>query len=236
MSRPGHGSSMLQPLVPLRDLRIANSSLLLARFNASMKDQQSTTYINAITRWRESGISALDFIHATWKPGDLPVVTRVQQLTFLAYGSPVLRFVFRLICKYCFRDPGKGHAKLILGEALPVTAWFLEIALQHAYIKVKVMHANLTQSERSELAAEFNDSKSTLKVLILLADVSIVGLNLHRACSTVFLTSIMRNLAQEIQLWGRAIRVSNDLSEKYFWRLTQRWGNLGRLDRRSQRV
>ena len=61
--------------------------------------------------------------------------------------------------------------------------------------------------ERSELADQLNDPKDPLVVLILLADVSIVGLNLHRACSTIYVTTILRNFASEIHLWGRVVRV-----------------------------
>ena len=75
--------------------------------------------------------------------------------------------------------------------------------LQHAYINVKDM-----QAERPDLATDSNDPKNPLQVLILLADVSIVGLDLHWACSTVFLMSTLRNMASEVQLWGRLIRVN----------------------------
>ena len=42
--------------------------------------------------------------------------------------------------------------------------------------------------------------QSSLSVLILLVDVSIVGLNLHEACSIVYVMTILRNLASEVQL------------------------------------
>lgn len=153
---------------------------------------------------------------AVWRPGDLQVKTHMEQLAFLVYGSSTLRFVLDLVQKVCLSTRSdKRHHKLLLGEALPVCAWYAEVVLQFAYVGVAAMHAGLTSSERSQLAQEFNDPKSDLIVLILLADVSIVGLNLHVSCSTVFIMSILRNLASEIQLWGRVIRVSH-VPPRYF--------------------
>lgn len=100
-----------------------------------------------------------------------------------------------------------GQKKLLLGEALPFCAWFTALVLEHACINVAVMHAGLTQTERSNLADKFNNAQSDLQVLILLADVFIVVLNLDLACSDIFIMTILRYLSQEIQLWGRIIRV-----------------------------
>ena len=69
------------------------------------------------------------------------------------------------------------------------------------------MHAELTQAKRSDIAAKFNDPESLSQVSILLADVPIVAPNLHRACSIVFLTSILSNMTPEVQLWGQVIKV-----------------------------
>ena len=152
----------------------------------------------------------MDIIKATWRLGDGAIQSRVEQLQFLTYGSPTLRYALHLISKTTFQKI-KRNKKVLLGEALPVCAWFTEMVLKHAYIGVAVMHAELTQNERSKLADEFNDPNSSLVVLILLADVSIVGLNLHESCSTVFVMTILRNLASEVQLWGRGLRVSGRL-------------------------
>lgn len=171
-----------------------------------MKSRGQDTSVKNISIWRESSRSALDMIQATWKLGDPPVKTHMQQLAFLAYGSPTLRYALYLAATKIFRDPNcPYHRKLLIGEALPLSAWFMEMVIQHAYIGVAVMNSGLTQSQRSDVAKKFNNPKSDLQVLILLADVSIVGLNLQEACSAVYLTSI--NLASEIQLWGRAIQV-----------------------------
>ena len=61
------------------------------------------------------------------------------------------------------------------------------MVLEHAYIKVKVKvrHAELTQADRSQIAAKFNNRRICSRVLVLVARFSILGLNLHRACSTI---------------------------------------------------
>lgn len=215
-SRPGYLHNVFLPVVPLRDLMICNFSVILGRLNAALKARGKDTYVKSIASWRDIKLSAVDIIHATWRDGDLPIGTRVEQLSYLTYGSPALKFTMHLVHKVTLKDStASGHRKLLLGEALPISAWYTALVLEHAYINVAVVHAGLTQTERSTLGEKFNDPQSDIQVLILLADVSIVGLNLNLACSTVFIMTILRNLAQEIQLWGRIIRVGAP-EQKYF--------------------
>lgn len=140
-------------------------------------------------------------------------------MEFLTYVSPTLRFALHLIQKHTLASTDDPRPKkILLGEALPVCAWFAEVVLAHAFIGVEVMHAQLSQSERSDMADRFNNPSSDLTLLILLADVSMVGLNLHESCNTVFLMSIFRNLALGIQCWSRANRIRALPSGKYFRR------------------
>lgn len=117
-----------------------------------------------------------------------------------------------MVAKVSLTKTGR-HQKILLGEQLPLSAWYAEVALKHAYIKVAVMHSGLSQFERAKLADAFNDRDNDLMVLILLSDVSIVSMNLHLACSTVIVMTIFRNLALEIQFWGRAFRVRSPTVE-----------------------
>ena len=197
---------------PLRDLSIANFSVILARFNKILKSENGDTHVDSVARWRDNGVTANDIMKVTRRQDDAPVRTHFEQMEYLTLGSPSLRHAYRLISKHCLTpDSVKGHKKIILGTDIPVTAWFAETVFRHAYMGVAVMHSNLSQAQRAALADQFNDEKSDLQVLILLADVSIVGLNLHRACNMAFVMTIFRNLALEIQLWGRVNRVMSHL-------------------------
>lgn len=221
--RPKQGIIIFLPVVPLRDLAIAT---ILAHLNHLVKIKGEDSYVNTISRWREQGLNGLHIIKAVWREGDIPVDTHRGQMEFLTYGSPTLRFALHLIQKHTLASTDDPRPKkILLGEALPVCAWFA------------VMHAQLSQSERSDMADRFNNPSSDLTVPVLLADVSIVGLNLHESCNTVFLMSIFRNLALEIQCWGRANRVRALPSGKYFRRpstenktdyLNLRWQSLSK--------
>lgn len=161
-ARPGYGGT-LPPSVPLRKFQIANFSLILGRLNRRLTGVGQNTYIKAISTWREKRITALDVIKTTWTPHDEPVKTATDQLKYLTHGSPTMRYAFHLVRGTVSRAKDyKGHKKVLFCEALPLNAWFLALVLRHAYIGVAVMHADLSQDERSKLAELFNDPKSWL--------------------------------------------------------------------------
>lgn len=62
---------------------ICNFSLILARLNASLKARGKNTYVKSTANWRDIKLSAVDIIHATWRNGDVPIGTRVKQLSLL---------------------------------------------------------------------------------------------------------------------------------------------------------
>lgn len=61
------------------------------------------------------------------------------------------------------------------------------------------MHAGTSNTERSEIAKQFNDANSSLEILICMYDVSALGLNLQRACSDVAVMTAARSTATEVQ-------------------------------------
>ena len=82
-----------------------------------------------------------------------------------------------------------------------------DVVYKAAGIDTTMMHSGLPQKQKSELAGEFNDPKSSLKVLVLLYDVTAASLNLYRACSNVFLTTIARNFSLTKQVIAGTYRV-----------------------------
>ena len=205
------GGKKIFPTAPLRDLSILSTSVILARFQAFVKQAGKKTFVADVNRYRVRQYSANWLINATWREGDGPIRTRLERLEYLCFGSPTLRYLLYTIRREVLPsrdDPLAKKRKLLVTEATPLCAWFLEICLRYALIDVKVMHAELDQRERTATGAEFNRLESPLQVLIIMYDVSAQGLNLHTACHVAFVATAARNSALEIQGWGRILRVS----------------------------
>lgn len=102
----------------------------------------------------------------------------------------------------------KSRQKLLIGETIPVNAFYLQTVLRKCLVDARIFHADLSHQAKSNIVDLFNDPQSSLKVLIMMYDVGAVGLNLHTACDTVLIASIPRSRGQESQLAGHALRVS----------------------------
>lgn len=107
--------------------------------------------------FRSNGSGAKWVIDAVWCEGDTPITTRLEQLEFLCFVSPMLRYLIFVLKEYIIPSNGRKATKLLVCENIPLVAWFMEQVLRHAYINVRVLHADLNQEQRSELVREFND-------------------------------------------------------------------------------
>ena len=145
--------------------------------------------------------------------GEKRAETAKELLEYLCEGSPALRLVLQEVVATKVLEPLdeerlRSHQKILVAEATPANAFFLQIVLRCALIDARVMHAGLSNNAKAALVEEFNDQDSTFKVLIMMFDVGAVGLNLHQACNKVVITSVARAYAQEGQVAGRILRVS----------------------------
>jgi len=210
-ARPGpsdRATTFAHPVGALRELALDTSSVLVARFNHLGKSVNRSTVVDDMVRFRANESGADWFIDAVWRPGDLPIGTRLQKLKFLCWGSPMLRQLLFTLLDSILPLKGRPATKLLVCEHTPLVAWFIELVLRYAYISVRVLHAGLDQEQRSEYIREFNEPNSRLQVLIIQYNVTAQGVNMHKACYTCFVSSPARNAALEIQAWGRLLRVS----------------------------
>lgn len=203
-------TNTIYPTAALRDLSLLSFSILLSRFNHFVVGAGKKTLVNSLQGYRQKDFGGDWFINAVHRRGDLPISNRMEKLTFLCYGSPTLRYLFYLINKHVLSSAKK---KLLITEATPLTAWFIETALRFAHINATTMHAGLSQDQRQEVTKKFQNPASELEVMIIMYDVSAQGLNLHQACHVAFVGTAARNAALEAQAWGRVIRVRPPTSQ-----------------------
>lgn len=70
-----------------------------------------------------------------------------------------------------------------------------------------VLHAVLSDTERVQLVARFNNLADNLLVLVIMHSVSSQGVNLDSCCCRVQVVTNAANAPNEWQSWGRVIRV-----------------------------
>jgi hypothetical protein len=200
------------PMATLRRLALANFSPKMARLNANMERMEGDTHVSTLQKWREKGKEADFLVDITRTKAERKPKTAAEVSIYLAKGSPTLA----LLCKEILSchildplDPGKykAHQKLIVAEATPANAYWIQATLRSLVIDARILHAGLSNKAKASMVDLFNDPKSSLKILIMMYDVGAAGLNLHEACNHVFLGSIPRNFAQEEQVGGRTNRV-----------------------------
>ncbi|KAI9887803.1 MAG: hypothetical protein M1823_000325 [Watsoniomyces obsoletus] len=70
------------------------------------------------------------------------------------------------------------------------------------------MQTQLDHRERQRLTDRFNNKDSKPKILVIRYDASSQGLNFHHPCARVFVATLARNAALQIQAWGCIVRVT----------------------------
>ena len=186
-----------------------------------MEKVESNTHIATLTAWRAQGLDAEWVQEVVRGAGEPKAHTAKELLMFLCEGSPAMRLVFQEILDGKLLEPpylGKYNhwQKLIVAEANPPPGWYMEMVLRCALLDARMMHSALSNHARSSLVDLFNDPQSSLKILILLLDVSAVGLNLHVCCDRMVATALAKSYAQQAQAMGRIDRVRISLVPKYF--------------------
>lgn len=195
-------ANLVYPVVPLRDLDIANASTLLARFNLIMRRADKSTLAAQTDHWRSEGLDGEDFVDYVRRKGDPIIDTRAQYLKMLSDSSPILQAMFDKIRSAVLRGE-----KLLVLEQVPLIAWFWELAVKLVHIECATMHAALDQAGRAKLVEDFTSPHGP-RVLILMFDVGGQAINLQKFCRLVFLAHPGLNYAKVEQAKGRIIRVS----------------------------
>jgi hypothetical protein len=201
------------PVVPLRKMAIANFSTKMARLNLNLEAVGGNTHVETLQKWRERGLEGEAIVELTRGEGEPEPKTAAEIARYLTLGSPAVALAMAELLEIHALEPLNPdglhhHQKLIIGEATPANAYYLQAALRACLVDARILHAGLSNKAKSKLVDEFTDPNSQLKCLIMMYDVGAVGLNLHLACNRVLIASVGRSFALEEQLCGRALRES----------------------------
>ena len=169
------------------------------------------TLVASMDRFRQKGGNLDWFLSIVHRPeaGDPPIMTHSQKLQFLCYGSPKARALCAQIRDYMLpAQAGEPYRKILFAEDTVPVAWFWELLFTGLFIDTAVLHAQLSHQERIQIVHDFNKPKKPLAALITMFGVSTQGTNFHEACHRVVVITPAVNAPTEMQMWGRAIRVS----------------------------
>jgi hypothetical protein len=201
--------SSFPPIVaPLRYLTVASSSVLLDRFERTMRHAGRTGLVEDMSLLRDKGFNAFNIIPLVKRDGDGDITTGLECLRFLTYGSPKLRYILYKIHSYVLQNTTAGkYRKFLLTEDIPLSAHFWEMVCNLTYVETAVLHSGLSDQERVDLIRRFNDPKSTLLILCIMYNVNAQGANLDTCCSRVLVVTAAINAPLEVQAYSRVIRV-----------------------------
>jgi hypothetical protein len=209
----GEPKSFPAIMAPLRRLTVAASSVLLDRFETTLRACGRTGLVGDMSVLREKGFTAHNLVPMVKRPGDPETQTGVEYLRFLTFGSPKLRFILYQIHTYVLPASSSGqYQKLMLTEAVPLSAHFWELVCNLTYVETAVLHSGLNEQERINLISRFNDPASNLMVLIIMYNVNAQGANLDGACNRGIVVTTAINAPLETQAYCRIIRVLSSYS------------------------
>lgn len=139
--------------------------------------------------WRRVGGHWL--IANTIKDGDSRAFTRTHRLSYLCTGSPVGRYLLSMVLQHKINT---GEILLIV-EQFPGLVQIYEILIRDTYVNCALSHADLDTARREELYHAVSRSRKSLKIMILLFDVSA-----HRSISARHVTWSYSRCWEEMQL------------------------------------
>ena len=168
-----------------------------------MKNAGLNTKVSFMNSMRDKGLCANFLAVMTYERGDNAYKTREDLLGFLTHGSPKLRVLFGAIHETCF----VGGSKLLVVEDVPFCAKFYEDCCRAAWIHCEVLHSKLNQAQRQKLLDDFNNSDSSLNVLIIMIEVASTGLNLQKASHRVLSLIPAKRSGPQMQAENRVLRV-----------------------------
>ncbi|KAL2062928.1 hypothetical protein VTL71DRAFT_6000 [Oculimacula yallundae] len=188
----------------LRQLAILTTGVVPGSFDARARAVGKTTLVADTRRWRDRGFSLEFIVKATLKPEEAPPTTALGWVEKFCYGSPKYRALLKLIRMVCLEK----DSKLMVTEGNVLNATIIEELCNYLHIECAVMHSGLSSSERVALAKRFRqDPKPTkLKVLVIMYDVTGLGIDLYEFCCDVGVFSPGKNGLIEQQAVCRVVR------------------------------
>ncbi|KAH8202829.1 hypothetical protein TruAng_002992 [Truncatella angustata] len=206
-----------------RQWQIASSSMDVWRIDtlfSEFSDDHGEPYgtmASHIWEMRRAGVTFRELAKFLLGPGESTPKTALDYLKIAVRGSPILRYILHDLKENVLPIKGNSIKKLLITEAIPITAYYIELVLQFIGINARVLHAKLKEAERKELVASFNDSSwGSVQVLIQMYTVGVAGTNLHKSCSRVIVASQARSLPVQSQAVHRVIRVGQTQDVQVF--------------------
>lgn len=186
-------------MAPLRYLTIASCSLLLSRFDRTLRKIQLNTLMNDMNRFRAENITAIEILSIVKRPKGPNTETGFEKLQFLAFDAPKLRYIFHEIHTYVLPHTIKENGrKFLITEDVPLNASYLKCVCNMIYVKIKVLHAALTDVERINLVKRFNNPKDNLMIIIIMYQVSAQRVNLDPCCCRAIVDTPAVNAPSEM--------------------------------------
>ena len=88
------------------------------------------------------------------RPGDAFPYTRREQIKFLVFGSPTLRYILTQVRDYLLPSRNSRPQKIIVTEDTPAVAFFYEQVLNHLHVDTKIVTVKLSRKIESWIAKE----------------------------------------------------------------------------------
>ena len=95
-------------------------------------------------------------------------------------------------------------------DDIPLNAKFYEDSLRAMWIHCEVLHSKLNHRQRQDLIDSCNSPESSLKVLLVMVDVSSQGLNLQRASNKVITMMPAKRSNPQMQAETRILRADQE--------------------------
>ncbi|KAK6074379.1 hypothetical protein SCUP515_06514 [Seiridium cupressi] len=199
-----------------RQWQIASSSMDVFKLDRLFGNNDFGTTGPYITQMRSAGITFIQLAEFLLGPDEPTPQTALGYLKVAIRGSPILRYILHDLKENVLgQGSGDKITKLLITEAVPILAYYYEMVLQLIGINCRVFHSDLTQDQRKELIASFNDdAKDSVQVLIQMYTVAFAGSNLHKNCARVIVASQAHSLAVQWQAVHRVIRVGQTKNVK----------------------
>ncbi|RYO78063.1 hypothetical protein DL762_008893 [Monosporascus cannonballus] len=201
-----------------RQLLIAAASIDVYRLDLLLSQNDFGTMAKHIAIMRRSRVNFRRLAQFMLQEDDPEPRTALDYLKLAVRSSPILRYILHDIRNNLLdRAPEEKINKLLITEASPILAYYYELVLQFLGFNCRTFHAELSQEDRKDLIASFNDDREgSCQILIQMYTVGSAGSNLHQNCSRVLVTSQASSLAVQWQAIHRVIRVGQKSDVKVF--------------------
>ncbi|KAI1140238.1 SNF2 family N-terminal domain-containing protein [Hypoxylon sp. FL0543] len=207
---PKRDMSKLIPVFSIHRLfQIAAASVDVYRLEQLFSLNGFSTKVEQIREMRKANVDFLCLAPFLLEPEDPKPKVALDYVKLAVRKSPILRYILHYVKENVLhKGPNGKIKKLLIVESSPILAYYYELVLQFLLIHCRTLHAKLTQEERRDLIASFNDDKDhSCQVLIQMYTVGFAGSNLHSNCSQVIVASQAVNFATQQQAVHRVIRV-----------------------------